>query len=294
MRPNFSYLLPLALLPLAKAQNTVQDLWNLPDYPDYTTNFTAGTSVNISWQYQLVTQFAYFCEDCDVSDVDLWLTSTGYYRRLEAGMDVNTTRSYNWTINIDAEDVASSREWTLRFLPADIAWGDNDQEISSAKFNIDPAAVSPSPTSTPTSSTTTTVPTATTTEDPDSGSSDESLSTGAKAGIGVGVGAGGLIIIALAFLLWRRLRALPAKGGSPNGAAGAYNDLHHPPPPGDGIHQVHGAEGYFGAPVMKAVPVAPVPLSELPGDSNARELDAGVDSQVPPAELDGSQYEPRR
>jgi hypothetical protein len=81
-RSNLAYFLPVALVPLARAQGTVQDLWNLPDYPDYTTFFTAGETVNISWQPGLVDQFPYFCSDCDILNVDLWLTASAYTRRL--------------------------------------------------------------------------------------------------------------------------------------------------------------------------------------------------------------------
>ncbi|KAL2831791.1 hypothetical protein BDW59DRAFT_125268 [Aspergillus cavernicola] len=292
MHWNLVTFLPLALLPLVRGQGTVQDLWNLPVAPDYTTNFTAGTSVNISWSSGLVQNFAGYCEDCDVTDVDLWLTSSEYYRRLEPGVNVNTTFSYNWTINIDADDVATSTDWTLRFLPADVAWGENDQEISSSKFNIDPAPEEPSPTPSPSpSSSSTPTPTATTLPGDSGSGSDDSLSTGAKAGIGVGVSAGGLIIIALAFLLWRRLRSLPAKAPDDTAAAaGAYSDFHHPPPPADGIHQLPGAEGYFAAPMAK--PPVSAPPSELPVDDtrvvNGGELDAGADGQRVPVELDAS------
>ncbi|KAL4872274.1 hypothetical protein BDV12DRAFT_183219 [Aspergillus spectabilis] len=283
MHWSFASFLPLALLPLARAQGTVQDLWDSPEYPDYTTNYTAGTTVEISWQPALATQFQFFCEDCDITNVDLWVTGTSYTRKLESGVNVNTTTSYEWEINISDEDVEASLEWTFRFLPADVSWADNDQEISSAKFNLNPRPNTPTPSPTPSPTTTSTGgpadPTAPQPADPNTPSEGDSLSTGAKAGIGVGVSAGGLIIIALAFLLWRRLRALPPKGTAADPAAGAYNDLHHPPPPGD---EGHGF--YAPPPAFKAAP--PAPLSELAG-VEARELDAGTDSQRPPAELDG-------
>ncbi|KAI9374403.1 hypothetical protein BJX61DRAFT_308389 [Aspergillus egyptiacus] len=275
--------LSLVLLPWVGAQNTVQDLWNLPDYPDYTSSFTAGSTVNISWQDALVTQFAPFCPDCNINNVDLWLTSSDYYRKLESGINLTETNYYLWTVNIDDNDVENSSDWTLRFLPADVAWGSQNQEISSAKFNLDPAPEpSPSPTPTPTSTATTTTKseqtnTTSPTTDPNPANSDDGgLSTGAKAGIGVGVGVGGLILIALAFFLWRRLRALPAQG--PDATVGG------PPPMGG---EMYGTSEYFaGPPMAKSAPVPPRPPTELPGDSNASELDAGEDARRPPAELD--------
>ncbi|KAL2802639.1 hypothetical protein BJX63DRAFT_104159 [Aspergillus granulosus] len=300
---SFAYFLPLALAPLVRAQGTVQDLWNLPDYPDYTSFFTSGETVNISWQPGLIDQFEFFCPDCDVNNVDLWLTASAYTRRLGAGLDINRTMWFNWTINLGNNDVEASSDWTLRFLPANIQWGDNDQEISSAKFTINPApeeeepsstsTSSSSPTPTPTPTTLPGLPTATSPGDSGDSNDSDSLSTGAKAGIGVGVGAGGLIIIALAFLLWRRLRALPAQKAP--GADNAYNDLHHPPPPGAETQQ---PEGYLAAASMAKPPpaafvVPSAPPSELHGDA-ATEMDAGADGQRAPVELDAGTHDPRR
>ncbi|RDW81683.1 uncharacterized protein DSM5745_05240 [Aspergillus mulundensis] len=309
MLRNLARLVPLAvLLPLARAEGTVQDLWNSPQYPDYTTNYTAGTTIEISWQHALATQFQFFCESCDITNVDLWVTGSSYTRKLEAGVNVNESTSYEWTINLDDADVEASTEWTFRFLPADVSWGDNQEEISSAKFNLLPKSDSSSSstttstststtststaasTSTSTSTTTTTSPTAdptsTTPENAtdsdgttsESNSNNDGLSTGAKAGIGVGVSAGFIILAALAFLLWRRIRALPnTKATGPEGANGGYSQAH---------------QGYFADPAMAksmhaAPPATVVPMSELAGD-HAGEMDAGVDSQRPPVELDAS------
>ncbi|KAL4814118.1 hypothetical protein BDW67DRAFT_91809 [Aspergillus spinulosporus] len=285
-----------ALLPLVGAVGTVQDLWNSPQYPDYTTNYTAGTTIEISWQHALASQFQYFCESCDITNVDLWVTGSSYTRKLEAGVNVNESTSYEWTINLDDADVEASTEWTFRFLPADVSWGDNQEEISSAKFNLLPRSDSSSSTTTSTTtstststSTSTTATTSTpnatpTTESVTDGESTSSenqnkgLSTGTKAGIGVGVGAVAIILAALAFLLWRRIKALPSTeavgGEGPNG----------------GYSQVH--QGYFADPPMVKTAPEPVsavvaPVSELAGD-HAGEMDAGVDARRPPVELDGS------
>ncbi|KAL4902617.1 hypothetical protein BDW74DRAFT_180719 [Aspergillus multicolor] len=303
MLRNLVRLVPLAvLLPLARAEGTVQDLWNSPQYPDYTTNYTAGTTIEISWQHALASQFQYFCESCDITNVDLWVTGSSYTRKLEAGVNVNESTSYEWTINLDDADVESSTEWTFRFLPADVSWGDNQEEISSAKFNLLPDSDSSSSstttststsTSTTTTSTTSTTTTSSPTADPtstapenatdgndttsESDSDSDGLSTGAKAGIGVGVSAGFIILAALAFLLWRRIKALPnTKATGPEGANGGYSQAH---------------QGYFADPAMvksmHATPATVHPMTELAGD-HAGEMDAGVDSQRPPVELDAS------
>ncbi|KAL4798282.1 hypothetical protein BDV19DRAFT_386564 [Aspergillus venezuelensis] len=322
MHRSLAKLLPLALLPLVRAEGTVQDLWNSPQYPDYTTNYTAGNTITISWQHALASQFQFFCEDCDITDVDLWLTGSSYTRKLESGVNVNESTSYEWTINLDDADVESSTDWTFRFLPADVAWGDNDQEISSAKFNLEPSdddndndttttstttsststtsTESPTSTTTTSSTTTTTPPAATETpadENDNSDSDSDGLSSGAKAGIGVGVGAGFIILAALAFLLYRRFKALPKTPGAEAGVAGSYNNINgSPPPPGDEYAQ-HG-NGYFAPAMSKTMPMTMpmhtyTPASELHGDV-AREMDAGIDAQRAPAELDGGSYPAHR
>jgi hypothetical protein len=65
----------LLLAPLAAAQ-TVQDLWTFPEAPDYTTNITLGTTVELRWQPDLNDVFGIFCTECDITDVDLWATGT--------------------------------------------------------------------------------------------------------------------------------------------------------------------------------------------------------------------------
>ncbi|KAL5044934.1 hypothetical protein BDW71DRAFT_208802 [Aspergillus fruticulosus] len=276
MLRNLVKFVPLAaLLPLAMAEGTVQDLWNSPQYPDYTTNYTAGTTIEISWQHALASQFQFYCEDCDIR---MWIS----------GVNLNKSTSYEWTINLDDADVEASTEWTFRFLPADISWGDNQEEISSAKFHLLPRSISsslPTTTSTTTStSSSTSTSTTTTTSTPDATPASENatdgLSTGAKAGIGIGVGAGAIILTVLAFLLCRRIKALP--NTTAVGPEGADGD--------GGYSQVH--QGYFvDSPVVKATP-KPVsarvaPMSELVGD-HAGEMDAGVDAQPPPVELDAT------
>jgi hypothetical protein len=207
-------------------------------------------------------------------------------------MNVNETTSYEWTINLDNADVEASTQWTFRFLPADVSWGDNQEEISSARFNLlprsDSSSTTTSSTSTSTSSSTTATSNPNATPTTDSATDGESsstenhndgLSTGAKAGIGVGVSAGAIILAALAFLLWRRIKALPSTNAvGPEGPNGGYSQVH---------------QGYFADPPMvKAAPVPAsgvvAPMSELAGD-HAGEMDAGADARRPPVELDGSE-----
>ncbi|KAL4989820.1 hypothetical protein BDW68DRAFT_175576 [Aspergillus falconensis] len=271
MLRNLVKFVPLAaLLPLAMAEGTVQDLWNSPQYPDYTTNYTAGTTIEISWQHALASQFQFYCEDCDIR---MWICGL---RGVAILASLKTTRT------------SRPQQNGFRFLPADISWGDNQEEISSAKFHLLPRSISsslPTTTSTTTStSSSTSTSTTTTTSTPDATPASENatdgLSTGAKAGIGIGVGAGAIILTVLAFLLCRRIKALP--NTTAVGPEGADGD--------GGYSQVH--QGYFvDSPVVKATP-KPVsarvaPMSELVGD-HAGEMDAGVDAQPPPVELDAT------
>ncbi|KKK19952.1 hypothetical protein AOCH_003146 [Aspergillus ochraceoroseus] len=310
--PHIQFL-PLLLAPLAIAE-TVQDLWLFPTAPDYHSNITTGSTTKIRWQPQLEEVFSAYCSDCNTTNVDLWMTSTNVYRKLEgdksrssshisyssadshptAGINVKTTFSYNWTVDLSASDVNSSSAWTLRFLPSDVAWiGSSGQEVSSPKFNILAATTSASTsTSTSTSAATTTTTTTTSTSVPASTrgpSSSSGLSTGAQAGIGVGVAAGAIIIIGLAIFLWRRPSSIiPShKTTDPNtaanfGPAPAYHSV-SPAAPTDGSYAPRGPAKQNSASPFGA------PVSELPG-SDTQELDAGfADRQrqrpPPPAEL---------
>ncbi|KKK26370.1 hypothetical protein ARAM_007114 [Aspergillus rambellii] len=294
--PHIQFL-PLLLAPLAIAE-TVQDLWLFPTAPDYHSNITTGSTTKIRWQPQLEEVFSAYCSDCNTTNVDLWMTSTNVYRKLEAGINVKTTFSYNWTVDLSASDVNSSSAWTLRFLPSDVAWiGSSGQEVSSPKFNILAATTSASAsTSTSTSTSTSAAPTTTTTTTstfvPASTrgpSSSSGLSTGAQAGIGVGVAAGAVIIIGLAIFLWRRPSSIiPShKTTDPNtaanfGPAPAYHSV-SPAAPTDGSYAPRGPAKQNSASPFGA------PVSELPG-SDTQELDAGfADRQrqrpPPPAEL---------
>ncbi|KAL4977724.1 hypothetical protein BDW66DRAFT_149753 [Aspergillus desertorum] len=210
-----------------------------------------------------------YCEDCDVTNVDLWVTESSYARKLGAGVDVNKSTSYEWVISLNGADVEASTQGTFRFLPADVSWGDNQEEISSAKFNLFPRSNSTSSlrTTSTAASTSTSTTGATSTSENATGSNSTStndsdgLSTGAKAGIGVGVGASAIILAALAFLLWRRIKALlNTKAVEPEGADGGYSQ----------VHQVY----FLDSPTVKATP-QPVSarvasMSELAGITRGR------------------------
>ncbi|KAL2832245.1 hypothetical protein BJY01DRAFT_253955 [Aspergillus pseudoustus] len=156
----------LLLTPLAAAQ-TVQDLWTFPKAPDFTTNITVGTTVEVRWKPLLNETFGLYCTECDITDVDLWATGKDISRLLEAGINIQTTQSYQWKVTFDASDVKSSPAFALRFLPAGAKWdGTGGQEVSSPQFNILAAASS--------SSSSSTTPSASTMETPSTSSSSSS------------------------------------------------------------------------------------------------------------------------
>ncbi|KAL2795121.1 hypothetical protein BJX66DRAFT_302313 [Aspergillus keveii] len=163
----------LLLAPLAAAQ-TVQDLWTFPEAPDYTTNITLGTTVELRWQPDLNDVFGIFCTECDITDVDLWATGTTTSALVKSGINLETTHSYRWRVTtFDASDVKSSPAFNLRFIPAGAKWdGTGGQEVSSPQFNI--LAAASSSTSSSSSSTT---PSASATETPSTPSSSPTSST---------------------------------------------------------------------------------------------------------------------
>jgi hypothetical protein len=68
----------LRLVPFAKAAGTVQDLWIFPKAPDFTSELTVNTTIQIRWHEELQAVFAQFCTQCDTTNVDLWVTGSQY------------------------------------------------------------------------------------------------------------------------------------------------------------------------------------------------------------------------
>ncbi|KAL3446316.1 hypothetical protein BJX65DRAFT_279389 [Aspergillus insuetus] len=175
MRSNL--LSALLLAPLAAAQ-TVQDLWTFPEAPDFTTNITLETTVELRWQPDLNEVFGIFCTECDITDVDLWATGTNTSGLVKSGINLKNTHSYRWTVTtFDDSDVKSSPAFNLRFIPAGAKWdGTGGQEVSSPQFNILAAASSSS-----SSSSSSTTPSASATETPSTPSSSPTSSTSSAA-----------------------------------------------------------------------------------------------------------------
>ncbi|KAL3447686.1 hypothetical protein BJX65DRAFT_307747 [Aspergillus insuetus] len=231
-------LLPLLfpLLPFATAQGTVQDLWIFPKAPDYTSELTVNTTIQIRWHEELQAVFEQFCTLCDTTNVDLWVTGSQYSEGIGAGIDVTSTFAYSWKVDLTEAIVNASPDWSFRFLPSGAIWnGTGGQEISSAQFSIivppesSTTTTRTSTTTTSTSTTTTATKTPSPTQSPTpTPESDGGLSTGAKAGIGIGAGVGALLLIGLIIFIWRRAN----QNAEPIPAYDAAGDAKYRPAPG--------------------------------------------------------------
>ncbi|KAL2855699.1 hypothetical protein BJX68DRAFT_264053 [Aspergillus pseudodeflectus] len=290
---RLTLLLPflLILVPFAKAAGTVQDLWIFPKAPDFTSELTVNTTIQIRWHEELQAVFAQFCTLCDTTNVDLWVTGSQYAEAVGAAIDVTSTFSYSWKVDLTESIVAASPDWSFRFLPSGAVWnGTGGQEISSAQFSVVIPPESTTTTTTSATSTTTTTstsststatktpsPTPTPTPLPEG---DDALSAGAKAGIGIGAAAGAILLIGLVIFFWRRRKVnkepIPAYDAASDAKfqpAPGYASLgshSHSPPRSMEVHEVPTEEFREAAVVGKAA-------AELGGGGVERaEMDAGV------------------
>ncbi|KAL4863549.1 hypothetical protein BDV12DRAFT_206392 [Aspergillus spectabilis] len=300
-----SIFLPLLLVQLAGAI-TVQDLWVFPRAPDFSSDITTGTTIQIRWQQELTNVFSTYCTQCDTTDVDLWLTGSNYDSKLKGtngvcrgsgGINVQTTLSYSWTVNLNASIIKSSPDWSVRFLPSGSVWnGTGGQEVTSPQFNIlapPQTSSTTSPTSTTTTGTTTASSTSATATSPwpavtsATANNNNSLSSGAKAGVSVGAAVGGIFIIALFIFFWRKIRAIK----SPIPPIQVASDSSIYPAPG------HHTSGHYME--VQQVPVGGNYMTEFVAKKNPSELpvadrlemDAGLDGQRRPFELDASRQQ---
>ena len=60
----------------ARAQVTVQDEWLAPALPDFSTTITIGETYDIQWTKELYTAFPQYAPSANVTDVDLWITTS--------------------------------------------------------------------------------------------------------------------------------------------------------------------------------------------------------------------------
>lgn len=256
-------LILLAFLRVVSAQ-VVQDDWLAPSLPDASTTITIGDNYKIQWDANLVTWFPQYASQADPSDCSLWITESqtnSSYQNLiqrkltffqptlpnpltKAGnVNVSSTLSIDWVVEIPDSQLSETTEYTFRFLPLGAAYtNDSASQISSPRVIVKLGASSATTSSAPassasqTASSTTTSQTSSATSATASSASSSSstsapivnkssgLSGGAIAGIVVGA-VGGIALLGLGalMLLRRNRRASPP-------AAATTEPLHSPAP----------------------------------------------------------------
>jgi hypothetical protein len=65
----------LILLPLRAWCQTVQDSWTAPAAPDGSTSLQGNAPFTIRWKSSLHGWFETYCTECNVTGLDLWVTS---------------------------------------------------------------------------------------------------------------------------------------------------------------------------------------------------------------------------
>ena len=145
----------LALVSLQVWCQTVQDSWTAPASPDTSTSLQSGNPFTLLWKSDLKYEFSGYCPSCSVDQLDLWVTSfsnddynykiggeldqlLGDIQRLTlsaAGIDLITTLSYDWNVNIPTAALSAESVWVFRFTP----FGSTppfDEQVSSTAVNI--------------------------------------------------------------------------------------------------------------------------------------------------------------
>ncbi|KAI0192496.1 hypothetical protein F4808DRAFT_442831 [Astrocystis sublimbata] len=246
------FLLLLLLLPLAATQ-VVQDDWKFPQLPDYSWELQLNKDYTLQWTSNLQNWFPYFCESCNVTQLDLWVASpdNSAKHKIASNVDVTKTLTMEWTAIVPSSELSDAPSWSFKFVPFDTV--PDTEQISSPQFNLTGGTSSSSttssssstsaPTSTSSSSSTdaatatsstngntdpsstpapspTNTPSLPPTSNSDNNNNDNSTSTltpGAKAGIGIGAAIGGIALIALGWFLARRRpsSSSPGQGSGP-------------------------------------------------------------------------------
>ena len=150
MELYYSIILAFVLLPLQAWCQTVQDDWTAPAGPDGSTPLQSGTKFTLLWKSEL------HCPSCNVTKLDLWITNfngTKYTSKIGreysvvyslavqqltvrlGGIDLTTTSSYDWNVNIASDAFSDKDFWTFRFTFFDSV-DPYYQQISSPGFKI--------------------------------------------------------------------------------------------------------------------------------------------------------------
>ncbi|KAH9866307.1 hypothetical protein J1614_008873 [Plenodomus biglobosus] len=134
----FSLILVFVLLPLQIWCQSVQDDWTAPAAPDGSTPLQSGTKFTLLWKSGLQNSFPQYCPLCDTEILDLWITNfngTKYTSKIGRGINLSTTSSYDWDVNIASSAFSENDFWVFRFTFHD-STDPYTQQISSPGFQI--------------------------------------------------------------------------------------------------------------------------------------------------------------
>ncbi|CAO2648859.1 Nn.00g098080.m01.CDS01 [Neocucurbitaria sp. VM-36] len=134
----YSLILAFVLFPLRAWCQTVQDDWTAPAAPDGSTPLQSGTKFTLLWKSGLQNSFEAYCPSCDTKKLDLWITNfngTKYTSKIGRGIDLTTTSSYDWNVNIASNAFSEMDFWVFRFTFFDSA-DPYTEQISSPGFKI--------------------------------------------------------------------------------------------------------------------------------------------------------------
>ncbi|KAF1917244.1 hypothetical protein BDU57DRAFT_493006, partial [Ampelomyces quisqualis] len=138
MGSYFSIILAFSLLPIQMYCQTVQDDWTAPAAPDGSTSLQTGTRFTVVWKSGLQNSFKTYCTSCDIKKLDLWITNfngTKYTSKIGRGIDLTTTSSYDWNVNIASNAFSDRSFWVFRFTFFDSV-DPYAEQISSPGFKI--------------------------------------------------------------------------------------------------------------------------------------------------------------
>ncbi|KAF1843086.1 uncharacterized protein K460DRAFT_378311 [Cucurbitaria berberidis CBS 394.84] len=156
-----SLILVFFLFPLQVWCQTVQDGWTAPAAPDGSTSLQSGAKFTLLWKSDLQSSFKPYCPLCDTIKLDLWITNfngSKYTSKIGRGIDLTTTSSYDWNVNIASNAFSEKDFWVFRFTFFD-STDPYTQQISSPGFKISGLVKASSTVAVRSSSATSTVPT---------------------------------------------------------------------------------------------------------------------------------------
>ncbi|OAL50084.1 hypothetical protein IQ07DRAFT_510411 [Pyrenochaeta sp. DS3sAY3a] len=138
MQLYLSLIFAFSFLPLLVWCQSVHDDWTAPAAPDGSTSLQSGSKFTLLWKPGLQYHFDTACPSCNINKLDLWITNlngTKYISKIGRGIDLSTTTSYDWNVNIASNAFSENDIWVFRFTSFDSV-DPYTQHISSPGFKI--------------------------------------------------------------------------------------------------------------------------------------------------------------